>query len=215
MKYKVYYFWNDHQKQLLGDYFLPSFLNYNDGDFELNGIKFDEDFGNTAYGTSGYKRLIIDRVKKLISILKKNNEGEFFIMTDIDVQFFGSIKDIINDKVDCDFDMVFQSESPFDKIVNCGFMLIKTTQSTIKFWENILNTILSFHDGHFIHDQHVANDMLKETPNCIKWDRFDSRIWAWSYGGLNKDILLHHANCCSSIIDKNDQLSYVKSYIYK
>lgn len=214
MKYKVYYFWNTNQEELLKDYFIPTFLKYNDKDFILEGVRFNEGYGHTDYGTYGYKQLIVERVEKLIQILKSNRMDEFFIMSDIDIQFFGSIKDIIDQTIKFDLDMVFQSETPKDTIVNCGFMLIKTTEETIRFWEDILNKLLTYPKTLFIHDQNVANNILKEDPNIIKWGRFDSRIWAWSYGNITKNILLHHANCSSGLEDKKKQLIHVRSYMF-
>ena len=55
--------------------------------------------------------------------------------------------------------------------------------------------------------------MIYNNNYDIKWKLFPSSIWNWSQGNLNKDIILHHANCVSSKEAKFQQMKYVSEFI--
>ena len=205
----LYYFWNDFHKVFLDEYFLPSFNEHHNGDINLIGKKFEQSNVHCLFGTPEYKKLLTERAHYLIELTKTTEKDNFFIFSDIDVQFFGNIKKIIDKMIDLDHDMVFQKEDIDGRFVNFGLMLIKSNEATLKFWEEILIRLESNNYSHTINDQNIGNTLL----DLINYSTFDSTIWNWSQGNLDKNIILHHANCVTDIKAKIDQLNNVKNYI--
>lgn len=136
-------------------------------------------------------------------------ENEFFVVSDIDIQFFDSIYDTIIEYMNKNNDIIFQKENSGGDTINTGFMLIKNTKQTKEFWINILNDLKSSDENFFINEQALANLKLDQ----ILSDTFNGTIWNWSQGSLNSKIILHHANCVATTQDKILQLEHVKSYI--
>lgn len=205
----LYYFWNDFHKIFLDDYFLPSFNMYHNGDINLIGKKFEESNTHCLFGTPEYKKLLTERAHYLIELMKTTEKNNFFIFSDIDVQFLGNIKNTIDNMIALDRDIVFQREDSKGTFVNFGFMLIKSNDATLRFWKEILSRLESNNYSCSINDQNIGNTLL----GMINYTTFDKTIWNWSQGELNKNILLHHANCISDINGKIDQLNNVKNYI--
>lgn len=210
-KIKLYYFWNLNQKELLENYFLPTFKQFNDNEFELIGEEFNNDHEISSFGTVGFKKVIIKKVRSVLNILNNGAQDEFFIVSDIDIQFFNSIHETILDAIKLDKDIVFQKEHSHGDEINTGFMLIKTTDTTKQFWSNILEVLETSNEGFFINEQAIANMRLNEINSGV----FDNTIWNWSQGSLHNKIRLHHANCTASTNDKIEQLENVKDYIKK
>lgn len=208
-KIKIYYFWNLNQKELLTNYFLPTFTQYNGDDFELIGEEFENDHEITTFGSVGFKKVIIRKVNSIINILEKTNENEFFVVSDIDIQFFGSITNTILEAINLDRDIVFQKEASTGNDINTGFMLVKSNDTTKQFWKTILGELVNTDERLFINEQALANRMLGN----INSSTFDSTIWNWSQGNLTKNIILHHANCVGDLNGKIEQLNNVKEYI--
>lgn len=205
---KILIFWNEHQKKLLNQYFLPTFYKFNKNDFELVLIEFETKTTNSIFGTIDFRKLMFEKVEKLINFMGNLKSDEFFIVSDIDIQFFGQIKSEIDDNVKLDYDIVFQKEQKNEGI-NTGFMLIKNNKNVISFWKKILLDLKNHPSGVFINEQKLANDYKDD----LKWNVFDDKIWNWSQGGLKKNILLHHANCVITIEDKEKQMEFVKNFI--
>jgi hypothetical protein len=208
-KIKLYYFWNKNQEELLTKYFLPTFLKYNKENFELVGEEFSNENNVSHFGSIAFKKLIIQKVKAIINILDNSLENEFFVVSDIDIQFFDSIYDTIIEYMNKNNDIIFQKENSGGDTVNTGFMLIKNTKQTKEFWINILDDLKSSDENFFINEQALANLKLDQ----ISSDTFNGTIWNWSQGLLNSKIILHHANCVATTQDKILQLEHVKNFI--
>lgn len=205
----LYYFWNDFHKIFLDHYFLPSFNKHHNGDINIIGKKFEESNTHCIFGTPEYKKLLTERAHYLIELMRTTEKDNFFIFSDIDVQFFGNIKSTIDNMIDLEYDIVFQKEDSNGAFVNFGVMLIKSNEATIKFWEEIVNRLESNNYSHTINDQNIGNTLL----DMINYSTFDNTIWNWSQGNLTKNILIHHANCVTDIDGKIEQLDNVKEYI--
>jgi len=208
-KIKLYYFWTKNQEELLNNYFLPTFLNHNKENFDLVGEEFSNDYDISHFGSVGFKKLIIQKVKAIINILDNSLENEFFVVSDIDIQFFDSIYNTIIEYMNKNKDIIFQKENYGSDAINTGFMLIKNTKQTKEFWIDILNDLKSSDENFFINEQALANLKLDQ----ISSDTFNGTIWNWSQGLLNSKIILHHANCVATTQDKILQLEHVKKYI--
>lgn len=207
----LYYFWNDAQKLLLEDYFLPS-LQKTQKKIHPIGIEFETKSKNSDFGTLEFRNLMLEKTKHLIELTHTKKEA--FLVSDIDIQFFDDISPELNEAIDKNVDITFQKELQTTGI-NTGFMLIQPTERTCNFWLKITTALTVYPKDQFINEQYFANQFIGD----ITHNTFDKKIWCWSQGGLywhspeTKNIKLHHANCTKTMQDKIYQLNFVKKLI--
>lgn len=206
--YNLYYFYNSHHQILIDKYFLPTFKKYNKKGINLIGINFEKSINKSLFGTESFKRLGAERVGKIIDLIKKEEKGKQFIISDVDIQFFDDVYETINEFANKQYDVVFQKESK-NEGVNFGFILITSNENSLNYWEKVLSTLNNPTTGGWVFDQSIGNENL----NMINYTTFDETIWNWSQGDLKKHIKLHHANCVSPVEEKIKQLELVKNFI--
>eukprot|EP00434_Breviolum_minutum_P038154 symbB.v1.2.033836.t2/scaffold4260.1/size42279/1 len=129
------------------------------------------------------------------------DKDEVFLFTDVDVQYFQPIHQIVTDCMASGADIIFQKE--FEDIgVNIGFMAIRNTMACHGFWDYVHAEISRTQAL----DQRVVNNSLYSGHAAgefgLRWDRWPSEIWASSMafsGPLPQSVAVHHANF---LIDK-------------
>jgi len=143
--------------------------------------------------------MIIDAIKQ--------NTNDIIIISDIDIIFYKPVIPIILENM-INNDICFQKETRKSGI-NIGFISILCNETTLQFWNKIYEILCNSNRW----DQEIVNDMIYNHKYNIKWKLFPSSIWNWSQRNLNKDIILHHANCVSTKEGKFKQIEYVKKFI--
>lgn len=204
---KIFCLWNDHHRTLLEGFFLPSFLEFNDGDLDLERVKIPEPCGSVRFGTECFKNMTTEKAKAVFEIVRR--ESEPFVLSDVDIQFFGPIKDEMHRALEDGKDVVFQKESDIHG-VNTGFMLIRPGQKTKDFWGLVVARLIA-ESNERINDQHITNRLLGR--GMIDYGVFGPRIWAYSQGEPPKDMLVHHANCTVGLEAKVRQLKRIKRVV--
>jgi len=137
----------------------------------------------------------------------KQNIDDIIIISVIDIVFYKPVIPPILENM-IDNDICFQKETP-DLGINIGFISIFCNETTLQFWNEVYEILCNSNKW----DQQIVNDMIYNGKYNIKWKLFPSSIWNWSQGNLNKDIILHHANCASTKEDKFEQFEYVNNFI--
>jgi len=168
----------------------------------------------------------------------KENMGEVILYTDIDIQFFKPIKNHI-EKALIDNDIVFQrNPTPAEGLLNIGFMAIRCSSKTLKFWNKVLEHLKKDK----LHDQQIVQDLLgaKNHPWGIKnrilkklgiykprmagkaplrFDVLPLSFWASHRNGeqwndqMPKDLVLHHATWARTDEEKIKQMDEVKKIV--
>jgi hypothetical protein len=168
-------------------------------------------------------------VNKYNTIMKGFSEtkiNEYFIFSDIDVIFYTSFLENIDNIIKNQEDILFQMET-INHDVNIGFMIIKNTEKSKAFWNKIYNIVEKNkyidkngcekikHKRGDGSGQFIVNDIIYSKDPGIKWSRLPSSFWSRSIGlkKLNKDIYLHHANCANSTEEKLNQISDIKERV--
>ena len=164
-----------------------------------------------------FENINIDKNKPRIDIWKyktemiidaiKENLNDIIIISDIDIVFYKPVIPIVLESM-VNNDICFQKETQHSGI-NIGFISIYCNETTIQFWNKVYEILCNSDRW----DQEIINDLIYNGNYNIKWNLFPSSIWNWSQGDLNKDIVLHHANCVSSKEDKFEQINYVSEFI--
>jgi hypothetical protein len=146
------------------------------------------------------------KTEMIIDAIKQNID-DIIIISDIDIIFYKPVIPIILENM-INNDICFQKER-HDSGINIGFISIVCNQTTLQFWNEVYEILCTSNRW----DQEIVNDMIYNRKYNIKWKLFPSSIWNWSQGNLNKDIILHHANCVSTKEDKFKQIEYVSNFI--
>lgn len=197
---RLYYFWNDSHRVLVDDFFLPTLKEHN-GHLAVFAVRLPESStGVVRFGTEEFQRMMV-RKAELVSDLISDNDDPF-IVSDVDIQFFGSIQPELDLALSAEKDVVFQMEPGG---VNTGFMLIRPSKKVLVFWREIAK-VLKNTSNRLLNEQALVNQKLR----MIEYETFGTRIWSWYMGNMKKDILLHHANCAGNAADKMEQMNKVR-----
>jgi hypothetical protein len=213
----VHAFYNDGQKILFDRFFVRTLVD------EWDVVCHKLPSSNAIdYGTPEFAKLMLQKVSILVNhIIPSESKSEFFILSDIDIQFFGKCGEVVAAAIEGK-DIVFQSEHGGNSLrVNTGFIAMKSNEKVLDFWKQVEQVLLKdVESNRLTEEQQVVNQLLLKT-NCIQWGMFPSELWAWSNPDFSppqpnfSGILLHHANYTapqgskSSLQLKIEQLGFV------
>jgi len=159
---KLYGFYTPSHEILKDEWFLPSV-----GDeYELVLRKYDQECDGGIYGNRGFIRSVSHKFDILIEATKEN-WGETFVFSDMDLQFFRPSKEKILNCIG-DKDIVFQRNHP-NGVVCTGFFACRGNEKTLRLWEDAKKLIQKYFDtpGEEMHDQTIINILL-----CIEENTF-------------------------------------------
>ena len=197
---RLYYFWNDSHRILVDEFFLPTLREHN-GHLAVFAMRLpDSSTGVVRFGTREFQQMMIKKAELISDLISDNDEP--FIVSDVDIQFFGSIQPELDLALSAEKDVVFQIEPGG---VNTGFMLIRPSKRVLGFWREVAK-VLRNTSNQFLNEQELVNQKLR----MIDYGRFGPRIWSWYMGRMKSDILLHHANCASDAAEKVEQMNKVR-----
>lgn len=214
-KVKIYAIYTPSHRILVDQWFLPSIDNNADFDIVLECHKQECETGK--YMQNGWLDTMHHKVDVIIRGIQEN-QGSFFIHSDVDVQFFDLKKtDLISYMQQ--YDLVIQKNDP--KGVGCaGFFVIRANDKTLRLFQEIKKYMQKTGD----HDQNALNYLLKENRLGISWRLLpDEYFGGGTYTGKNwnpgkelkipKNIKVHHANWTMGVENKIAQLMYVRNHV--
>ena len=129
------------------------------------------------------------------------------MVSDIDIVFYKSVIPTIEECM-IDTEICFQKERR-NYGINIGFMSIHCNKNTLDFWSEVYEIICNTNGW----DQRIVNDLIYNSKFSIKWKLFPSSVWNASQGNLQKDIILHHANCVNGKKGKYEQMESVYKFL--
>ena len=86
---QMFYLWDRHHSVLLEKFFLPTFKEHNEGDFDLVGVKLSEPDGCVKFGNRLFRKMTTEKAEAICRLCDQNKDA--FLVSDCDIQFFGSI----------------------------------------------------------------------------------------------------------------------------
>jgi hypothetical protein len=202
-------------RRFLDQWFLPSFpFNPN---LELH-IKFREQKCKTAeFESEGWWDTMRDKAVCFMEELATCKEGEQFIFSDPDIQFFGDFyEDLLKESEGQD--VVFQND--FGGGCNTGFFIARNTEPTRYLFRAMVQYL-----KHFSNEQKAATEFCFNQKKYyelkdLKWKLLPTKYWTYgefrkTWNGTDdfqipKDILLHHANWTDKFHLKSEMLNLVK-----
>jgi hypothetical protein len=183
------------------------------GGLRLLPMQLADNQSDGAYMSKEWQEANCAKVRHAVAFCRQAPEGEPFIVSDVDVQFFPAFDTAqflgYIDSLGCE--LVFQRERfrEGDSEANCGFYTGRNTAAVRRLLESSLNNL---ERGDVKNEQNAVNRMLREQG--IPYATLDRRFYARTHGfPPPKDIWMHHASWTSTIQQKICQLDRVRRVV--
>lgn len=212
---KLYAFYTPSHAEFKDKWFLPSLQN----EYELVLECFDQECPSGTIMQAGWNAIMIHKLDMILRGIKEN-WGNVFVHSDVDIQFFGKTKDLLLSLMK-DKDLVIQRDDPYGEVC-AGFFACRGNEKTLKLFEAIKRKVLEPGNKH--HDQDWLNEFIyRSNPFNIAWDylpreqfmgggTYTAQLWEPGKELPVPDtLLMHHANYTFGPANKFEQLRYVKS----
>jgi len=217
-KIKLYTFYTPSHEKLFFQWFLPSLQD----DFELIVKKYPQECPSGSFWKKGWGKTMLRKVNLILRGIKEN-WGNFFIYSDIDIQFFRPMQELIIKAIK-DKDIVFQLNFPSGEVC-AGFFVCKGNTRTQVLWENIKKIMI---ETKHPSDQKALNSIIR-SPNYegVTWGYLPVEFFGagtltgvsgtrWHPGDFLQvpdNIVLHHATCTRGVENKVKQLQDVRKIV--
>ena len=219
-KIKLYAIYTPSHEILKNKYFLPSIQD----DFEIILEYHKQTCPSVTFLNEGWTATTIRKVELIIRAIH-DNWGHFFIFSDVDIQFFQPIEQIILSLLKNN-DILMQKNNP-EGVLCTGFFICRANEKTLALWQDVKKMMLqNKSDSDQITFNRCIKRHSKKNPYNITWDYLPDTFFGggtltghlWHPGRklpIPKNIVLHHANWTRGIKNKIAQLEYVKKYVQK
>lgn len=166
-----------------------------------------------AYMSGEWQEAMCAKVRHALEFCRRSAEGEPFIVSDVDVQFFPSFRAAgFLEALDAAAgDLVFQRERfrEGDREANCGFYAGRNSAAVRQL---LAASLESLENDSIKNEQNAVNRLMRETG--FRYDMFDRRFYARTHGfPPPRDIWVHHASWTASVPEKVRQLDRVKRIV--
>ena len=198
---KVYTYFTESHKYMFDNYFKKSLI-----DLEIKDTFGEQDCLSGSYYQDGWKNTTMKKVDVFIKACEEN-QGDVFVYSDVDIQFFGPIKEALIEELG-DFDIAIQND--YLGGMCSGFFVCRGNERTLKMFQNMKNN-----ESQYLEDQHALNMNL----NFVRFKPLSHRFWTfgiyktqWKNQNFDipQDILMHHANWTEGIQNKTTLLNFVR-----
>ena len=191
-------------REMYEKYFLPSLPD----EFVVHAKEIPQECPTGSFYQEGWDRTCYRKVEHFIEICKENF-GDMFIFSDVDIQFFGKFKDVMIEELgDCD--IACQDDySTFSS----GFFICKCNDTTLEMFEN-MKKFYNKEDQTSLNDQiHICKHKFLPRGKFFTFGHIVPRPWQGEDFDVPEDILVHHANWVAGIDNKIKILDLVKEKV--
>lgn len=198
---KIYTYYTESHKPFFDNYFSKSVT-----DLEIVSFEGDQECITGSYYQEGWKQTTMKKVDVFIKACEEN-QGQVFVYSDVDIQFFGPVKEILLDELG-EFDIAIQND--YLGGMCSGFFVCRGNERTLKMFQSMKDN-----ESSYLEDQHALNMNLHH----VKFKPLSSRFWTfgmyqtqWKNQNFDipEDILMHHANWTEGIQNKTVILNIVR-----
>ena len=224
---KLYTVFTESHYEMFKEHFIKSFP------FETNLeliVKFKPQVcASSEFHSAGWRDTMKYKVQCFIDAAYETKEGECFVFSDPDIQFFKNFSSDLLNHIQ-GYDAAFQND--YGGGVNTGFFIMRSTPKTKAFLKTVEGNLEKFPE------EQVCFNFLMQKFNDISYDKIAYR-WKmlpreyWTYGELAwqrinhtnnsgtwqghedfnipENIILHHANWTSNFKNKINLLNLVRN----
>lgn len=190
-------------------------------DFDVEFRRTEQLCESAYFMNVGWVRAVSAKVDFLVETIRGLPEGEAFVFSDVDVQWFGPAAGLLAEADAAGADMLFQEDAGGEFCT--GFFLCRAGERTERFWRAVLGLMRR----HTIGDQKGARLALERglVPG-VRVGHLPRSFWGpgptregtegWVPGeplDPPADIVMHHANWTFGVGNKARQLEYVRSIV--
>lgn len=197
-------------ERLKDEWFIPSLQD----DFELI-LERSSAKGEGRYRDQDWSEGVLFKSDTLIRTIRENF-GQIFVYSDVDVQFFGPVKNCLLAAMEGK-DIVCQCDDPQGNLCT-GFFAVRANEATLRLWTEVRKAVLR--QGR---DQHAFNLIIRLMGDVrfgylpasfFGTGTFHPRVW--KPGGkflIPNAPLMYHANWAVGTEHKTMLLAYVRSIV--
>lgn len=199
---KLYTMFTDSHKEMYENYFLPSLPD----EFELVSIEMPQECSSGFFYSHGWSETCFRKIEIFIKACEENTNN-IFVFSDVDIQFFGNIKDVLINELG-DFDIACQNDT--GNYYCSGFFICRSNDRT-------LNMFKSMRDNYHKEDQTSLNENIHLCKSKFLSRKFftiahmTNAVWNGEDVYIPEYILMHHANWTEGIDNKKKLLDMVKN----
>lgn len=203
---KLYTTFTPSHRQMYDEYFLPT-LNGSDN-FELVSVEIPQECVTGKFYEEGWSLTCFRKVELFVDACRQNM-GDIFVYSDVDIQFFGPIKDVLIEELG-EYDMAVQNDTAH--YYCSGFFICRANERTLAMFE-------AMRDNYQSEDQTTLNRHIHLCRSKFLSKRFftiahlTGTVWDGSELPIPSDILMHHANWTSGVDNKIKMMEMVKKKI--
>jgi hypothetical protein len=129
-KIKLYALYTPSHETLKDKYFLPSIQD----DFEVILQFCKQTSPSAVFMSQGWTDTTLAKVELIIRAIEENM-GDIFIFSDVDIQFFAPIQEIILDLMQ-NKDIIMQRNNPRGDLCT-GFFACRASKKTLRIWQDV------------------------------------------------------------------------------
>jgi len=221
---KIYTIFTESHYEMFKDYFIKSFPF--DTNLELV-VKFKPQVcASSEFQSEGWRDTMKYKVQCFIDAAYETKNGECFMFSDPDIQFFKPFHDDVVKELG-DFDAAFQND--YGGGVNTGFFIMRSTPVTRAFLKTVQGNLEKFPEEQVCFN-YIINNFDKLPKVAYKWKMLPREYWTygekaiqmsvngqpfrtWSGEGdfdIPENIIIHHANWATPFKNKIKILDVVK-----
>jgi len=211
MKLKIYTDYSPSHKILFDEFFNKTLPHH---EFDLKVEVNPQECPSGAWYQQGWEETCIRKSRIVLEACRENMDG-IFVFSDVDVQFFGNIKDLLLEELG-DYDIACQNDT--GDTYCAGFFICRCNERTLSLFENMLNKFEK--DDQYCLNKYIHALGIKAKFLSNKFLTVGNVIhstWDESYGHVNfpKDILVHHGNFTIGVNNKIKLMDMVRKQINK
>ena len=223
---RLYLFFSQSHLEMYNNYFFPSLKDK----FEIKVKRVEQLTNNGKITDMGFQETVIHKIEMIIEAILENKDN-IFLYSDVDIQFFGKIEEILLESIES-YDIVFQEGNRGGKGgINSGFILCRSNKKTLDFFNDVKKDMIKnkTFDGKAIettlniYGKPLIEALKIKNKYNVKWNVFDRNIFCGGhmvaistdlekFKPVPKSLLMHHATGTIGIENKLKQMEYVKRY---
>jgi hypothetical protein len=201
---KLYTVYSHSHKYLHDNYFIKTLPD----EFELISTEIPQECESGEFYKEGWDKTCYRKVELFLKACEENMGG-VFVYSDVDIQFFGKIKDVLIKELRF-FDIACQHDTGTQYC--SGFFICKANKRT-------LNMFRAMKENYAVEDQKTLNKHIYMCKSKFLSNKFftiahlKNDVWSGQDFEIPYKILVHHANWTEGIENKIKLLDLVSKKI--
>jgi len=198
---KLYTIYTESHKYMYENYFIKTLPN----EFEVITTEIPQECPTGEFYQEGWDKTCYRKVELFHKVCEQNM-GELFVFSDVDIQFFGKIKQTLIDELG-DFDIACQNDT--GNYYCSGFFICRANEKTLHMFSEMLK-------NYHLEDQTTLNKHIHLVKSKFLSNKFFTighllnTVWSGQEFNLTNNILMHHSNWVSGIDNKIKLMDIVR-----